>query len=81
MNSVLSPPGSGLPVLPDPVFRNRLEAERTRLLELERRCPPEHAGDLGTVLDVLETMMAGLGWQRPPLTAHDLKVLAAAGAL
>lgn len=68
-----------LPVLPCPVFRNRLEAERFRLLGLQRRCPPEHAGDLGAVLDVLETMMAGLGWQRPPLTARDKAVLAALG--
>lgn len=67
------------PVLPDSVLRARLEAERTRLLELERIAPPWHAGDLGTVLDVLETVMTGLGWQRPPLTAHDKAVLRALG--
>jgi len=70
------------PVLPGSVLRARLESVRDRLHDIEGCCPPEHAGDLGAVLDVLETILTGLGWQYPePLTAYDKAVLAAAGAL
>ena len=64
-------------VLPDFVLRQRLEAVRARLLELER-CYPSELG-LDTALDIIEDTLTGLGWQRPPLSAHDLAVLAALG--
>jgi hypothetical protein len=41
VSACLSPPP-----LPERLFRDRLEAERTRLLELECIAPLEHAGDL-----------------------------------
>jgi hypothetical protein len=60
------------------VLRDRLESVRDRLLELDDACPEL---GLDVALDVLELNLAGLGWQPPPLTVHDLAFLAAAGAL
>jgi hypothetical protein len=63
-------------------FRQKLSAVREELHELEGRVPAEHAGSLGAILDVTETVLRGLGWQWPePLSEHDLAFLAAAGAL
>jgi hypothetical protein len=76
-SSLVSLPGSGLPVLPGFVFRRRLEAERTRLLELKRCCPPGCRYGLADALEAVEDTMAGLGWHYPPLTEHDREFLAA----
>jgi hypothetical protein len=80
VTSVLSRAVSPIPDLPGSVLRARLEVIRERLLELEDACPPELGLDVA--LDAIETILTGLGWSYPePLSEHDLKVLAAAGAL
>jgi hypothetical protein len=80
MTSLLSPPGSGRPVLPDMVFRRRLEAVRDRLAGLERRAPAGHVAAVADVTEFIEDLLVTLGWEPPPpppLTQHDQEVLAA----
>lgn len=60
-----------------PLFRQRLEAVRGQLLELDGACPEL---GLDVALDTIEVTLRGLGWTWPePLSEHDLKVLASLG--
>jgi hypothetical protein len=74
MDSLVSP-------LPDSVLRARLTRARGELHELEGRVRPPLGGDLGTVLDIIETVLAGrFGWRYPePLTDRDRAFLASVG--
>jgi hypothetical protein len=67
--------------LPPAVLRARLCRAQRDLAELEGRCPGALAGDLSSVLDTIETVLADrFSWRDPrPLTAHDLAYLAALG--
>ena len=67
------------PALPDLVFRRRLESIHARLTELAHCAPPLLRYDFAAILGGVEDALEKAGWQPPPLTEHDLAVLAALG--